>query len=437
MADADLLNRPEGAGLARGSPGYRQLLGRLRHFPDLRSSLSQPVVEQGCQAAGEQQAGHAVRHGQGRPPEGRGDQGGGETVETGLDKGLAGGGQPALHRKGIEGENGQAGHGHRHAQGVDEQGHDAPRQAGRQAQVEREVGRCGASHDGIAEPDGAGQRNPAGQAAGQAGADDHAAHGRPEQPEKAGFRQAEVGHQEDRCRQHVEEESGEVERHGGAGKQEGRRTDDLAIGGGEITGAQRLAFFRRQRLGQEFPAGQPQPGGGHGQEGKDGSPAEQGLQPAADDRGDGRGQRKHHGDLRHQALGGGTVVQVADDGPADDHAGPGGDALHGAPEPQVFDTGGQRTAGRGEGKQAEGDENDLAPAEAVGNGAMPEGHRGEGEQVDGQGLLNLQRRRVQFFGDFVEGGQVGIDGKRPEGGKGGQQKGEAACLAPGLVLTHG
>lgn len=393
-------------------------------------------MEQGGAAADQHQAGHAERQRQRRTPQGRGDQCRGNAVEAGLEEGLARGGQAALGREGIEREEAQAGHGQRHAQRVDENGQDAPRQPRRQRNIEQQVDAGGAAHYGIAGGDGARQRHLAGQAAGKPRTAGQSGHGRAEQPEKAGFRHPEVGHQEDRGGQDIDEEAAEVEGQRRAGGQEGRRGHDFPVGAGQVSRAQGLAFFRRQRFRQQFPTGQPQDAGGEYQEGEDRTPAEQGLQPAADDRGDGGGQREHHGDLRHQALGLGAVEQVADDGPADDDARPGGDALHGPPEPQLLDAGGQHAAGRGDGEQADGDQDDLAPPEAVGNGAVPQGHQGEGEQVGRQGLLHFQRRRLQLFADLVEGGQVGVDGKGAERRERGQQGGDAPGAVP-VALSHG
>ena len=192
-----------------------------------------------------------------------------------------------------------------------------------------------------------------------------------------------MGHQEDRRRQHVDEEAEEVGGDGDAGEQEAARTEYFPVGTTEIARLQRLAFFRRQRFRQKFPAGEAESGGQQHQKGKNRAPAEQGLQPAADERGDGRGQREHHGDLRHQALGLGTIKEVSDDGPADDDAGAGRHALHGPPEPQLLDTGGDGATGRGQAEQGERSENDPASAKTVGNGTVPQGHHRKGEQIGG------------------------------------------------------
>jgi hypothetical protein len=101
------------------------------------------------------------------------------------------------------------------------------------------------------------------------------------------------------------------------------------------------------------------------------------LQPAANNRGDGGGQRKHHGDLRHQALGWRSIKQVADDGTADDNTGASRDALHGAPEPQVFNTCGKGTTGGCQRKKGKSDENDSPPAKTIGNGAVPKRHQAQ------------------------------------------------------------
>ena len=120
------------------------------------------MVERGGNSARKEQPGHAERHGQRGTPERRCNQGGGDAVEAGLKESLARSGQPALCREGIKGKNGQAGHGHRHAHRVDEQRHDAPRQAGWKGQVQCQIERGGSGHDGVADRDGAAQRDFAG-----------------------------------------------------------------------------------------------------------------------------------------------------------------------------------------------------------------------------------------------------------------------------------
>ena len=102
------------------------------------------------EAAQQQQAGHAEGQGQRRTPKRGGDERGAQAVAARLEEGLAGSGEAALLGEGIEGEDGQAGHGQRHAGGVEEERHDAPRQAGRQCQVEADVDRRGAEHQAIA-----------------------------------------------------------------------------------------------------------------------------------------------------------------------------------------------------------------------------------------------------------------------------------------------
>ena len=194
--------------------------------------------------------------------------------------------------------------------------------------------------------------------------------------------------------------------------EERRRGHDRPVRPAKVGRAQRLAFFRWQGFRQQFPAGQPQCCGRHDQKGKNRTPAEKGLQPATDHRGDGWRQCEHHRHLRHQALGSSAIKQVADNGPADDDAGAGRHALHRAPEPQVLDACGERAARRGDGEQTEGDKDDVAAAKAVRNGAMPQGHQRERKQIDGQRLLDFEWRGVEFFTDFVERRQIGVDGKR-------------------------
>jgi hypothetical protein len=59
---------------------------------------------------------------------------------------------------------------------------------------------------------------------------------------------------------------------------------------------------------------------------------------------------------------------------------------------------------------------------------VPECHHGEGDEVGGERLLDLQLGRAEFFGDFVERRQVGVDREGPERRKGGEQEGDAALF---------
>lgn len=112
---------------------------------------------------------------------------------------------------------------------------------------------------------------------------------------------------------------------------------------------------------------------------------------AADDRRDGGGNGEDHGDVRHQALSRRAAEQIANDGAADNHAGAGGEALQAAQQPEVLDASGKQTAQRGEREQPERKENDPAAAEGVRDGAVPERHHREHQQICRQRLLHVER----------------------------------------------
>lgn len=78
-----------------------------------------------------------------------------------------------------------------------------------------------------------------------------------------------------------------------------------------------------------------------------------------------RGQGEHHGNARHQALCCRAIKQIAHDGPADDDARAGGDALQGAHQPEVFDAGGKDATEGSQGEQGQGNQHHPATAEGI------------------------------------------------------------------------
>jgi len=350
----------------------------------------------------QQQAAHAQRQRERRSPERGGDEGGRESVESGLQEALAGSRQATLFGKQIERLQGQAGHGQRHAECEYEDRQHAPRQRWRPGQVEANIEHDGETHHQVAGGDRSRQRQLAGAATRQPGADHQAAHRRAEQPQETGRRNAQVVHQEDRGREHIDEEGGEIERQCTTNQQERLRSEHLPVAADQIAGVQRLAPMPWQRFREQIPGGQPQGSAAQCQEGKHRAPAEPGLQPAAEHRRHRRGHGEHHGDLRNQALCRWPIVQVANNRPADDNTGTAGHPLQRPQQPEVFDACRQHAAGRGQRKEGDRDENHPPPAQGIRDRAMPERHQRERQQVRGQRLLDLQGRGVERRADVVK-----------------------------------
>jgi hypothetical protein len=88
------------------------------------------------------------------------------------------------------------------------------------------------------------------------------------------------------------------------------------------------------------------------------------------------------------------------------------------------------------GRTGEGDEDDAAAAEAVGNGAVPQGHHGEGDAGRRRASVGPRAVSRRAFADFVERRQVGVDRERAERRQGGQQEGDAARRLA-VAVSHG
>jgi len=233
-----------------------------------------------------------------------------------------------------------------------------------------------------------------------------------------------VLHQEHRGGEHIDEEAHEEETNPQACAHERRLGKSLSIGAEQIAGGERLTLMVRQGFGQVAPAQHQQRQGKAGEEDEDRPPAQQGFEPAADHRGHRRRQGEHDGHVGHQLLGLSPIEEIPDQRPGDDDAGSRRHALQQASQPQHLDAGRQGAEHRGQGKQGEaGEYHPLAPI-GVGQGAVPQGHQGKRRQVVGQRLLYRQLTGAQLAPNGMERRQVGVDGKRAEGGHGCQQQGQ-------------
>jgi len=126
-------------------------------------------------------------------------------------------------------------------------------------------------------------------------------------------------------------------------------------------------------------------------------PAEPGLQPASDHRGNGGRNTENHGDMRHQALRLMTRIEVANNRSSYHHPCSGGQALHGAKEQQVIDVIRKHAADRGQYKRHQRHQNHRPAPECIRQRAMQQHHQCKRQQIHAQGLLQLNRRGMQAF----------------------------------------
>ena len=157
---------------------------------------------------------------------------------------------------------------------------------------------------------------------------------------------------------------------------------------------------------------QDQPGGQQavaGEKPEDAAPAQLLVQPATDDRRNGRGEGEEHHDMRHGALRLDAVEGVADRRPAGDETAAGGDALQHARQQQRVKRLGEGAEQRGEAVEQNRAEHDAATAEAVGDRTPEQRHRGEAGEVGAEGLRQQRAIDAQRRLDGGEGGQVGVD----------------------------
>ena len=230
---------------------------------------------------------------------------------------------------------------------------------------------------------------------------------------------------EDRRRQHIEEEAVEVQRHPERQQQEARVAEDRQVGAQQRQRMQRLAVLLGERLGQEAPGHPREHEAEQGQEEEDRPPAREREQARADQGCQRRCEREDQHHPRHQALRLRPLVQVAHHRASDHDPRSAAQTLQRAPDPEPLDARCQRAHQRGERKHHGQRDQHAAAAEAVGEGAMPEHHGGERGHVDRQGLLHLQLAGAERRADRGEGGQIGVDRERADRGQGGQQRGEA------------
>ncbi len=131
-------------------------------------------------------------------------------------------------------------------------------------------------------------------------------------------------------------------------------------------------------------------------------------QPAAEERSNRRSDAEDHGDDAHELLGPGTVVEITHDRPRDDGARTCRGALEGPAEEQD----GQREGGPdgGEGVDDRSADHDRLASHRVAQRAVEEAHRGEGEQVDADDLLQRGAADAEVAAHLGEGGEgVSID----------------------------
>ena len=175
-----------------------------------------------------------------------------------------------------------------------------------------------------------------------------------------------------------------------------------------------LSSLRMQCLRQFLRGPYSQRDGKEREKPEDGTPAEPHMQPAAENRRDGRRDRENCGHVRHDPLGSVPFVNIAHDGAPHDQAGAGCDTLQSAQEPEDLDRRRQRTTNRGQRQHRERAKNYPTPAQRIGDRAMPKAHQSERHEVRSETLLHLQRRGPQRRLHFVERGQVSVDRERPD-----------------------
>mmetsp|Transcript_18238 Transcript_18238/g.43816 ORF Transcript_18238/g.43816 Transcript_18238/m.43816 type:complete len:402 (-) Transcript_18238:104-1309(-) len=321
----------------------------------------------------------------------------------------------------------QQGH-DRHHQGPAEREQADQRQgpegAERRDQVQRDVDRRHRRHDAKATHDLALGRHAAGQSPAECGAGHDAADAADEEPEELRRLEMQVLAEEDRSGQHIEKHA--VERHAAGEHQhhEPRAAAEAAVlpqQGGRMKGLHHAGV---QGLGQQPPVGDPQRRPHRRQEPEDRMPVGMHKQEATDDRRYRRRDAEEQRHLGHDPLRIRRREHVADDGPRHDDTGAGGQALHRAPEHQLADAARHRTAHAGQREHRQADQHHRATAEAVRQRPVEQVHEGEAEQIGGQRLLHLQRRRIQRRGNAGEGRQIGVDREGPDHGQTGQQHGQ-------------
>ena len=200
-----------------------------------------------------------------------------------LHEALQRGGQAAHLREDAEHLHRHAGHGQGHAQGVDAQRNDGPRNLRRGHRGVDDAGEGGAQHQHEADESQAVGRHLAGQPARGAGAAQHAQCHGDEHPGEAGFRQAQdvddVGCGRADVDGHADEDQGNAQH----AQDEHAVEQHLAIVAHDAAELQRRALRLGQRLGNAQLPEEPQHKAVAGEHDEHRMPAKGGLQPAADD----------------------------------------------------------------------------------------------------------------------------------------------------------
>ncbi|MNC33759.1 hypothetical protein D3C75_821660 [compost metagenome] len=161
------------------------------------------------------------------------------------------------------------------------------------------------------------------------------------------------------------------------------------------------------------------------------TPAGQQDQVATDQRGDQGGEHGHQVHQRQHSRGVLEREQVADDGARQYRSAGAAESLKDAPEHQLLGLGGEGATDAGEHVQGDAAEQQLAPAEAVGQRTVDQhaGAQAGEEHADGQ--LDLRFRSAEVLGDQRQAWQVHVDRQRAEGHQRGQQDDQALGIGYG------
>ena len=368
------------------------------------------------------QGGHAARQVQAA----HGKQGGNHACHQGIQQGSGEVLQRCRHatdvRKQIEQTERQAWRRQRHADGIDHDGQHGPRQLRQPNGIQHQVCNNGCQHHGIPRPDGARARPSPRHPPRPPGAQADTSDTRHEQPGITGFRLVQQRADKGRRRGNVEEKTTEVARQGHADQQEAAVAKHFDIRAQQRTRPECLALGGWQGFWQMRSCEQKQDQTGGAHEPEDRPPSLMHLQEAPQDRGNRRGQRKPHGDLGHHALRGGPVVQVTDHGTSDDNASTASESLQEPPQGQGVHAVTAGASRRRDGEQYQVGQHHGAAAVGVRQGTVKQQHEGKCQQVQRQGLLQLQGGGIQPSLHGVKRGQVGVDRERRQHGHPSQQQ---------------
>ena len=236
-----------------------------------------------------------------------------------------------------------------------------------------------------------------------------------------------VLHHEHRRRGDVQEDAAETDAPGQRQAQEPRVETNAHVIAHQHARRQRHPCLHRMGFRQIACGRRQQHQREHHQEPEDQWPAGAAEQdPAADDRGDRRGDAEQHRHLAHQPLRVVAVVQVTDHRTTDDHADTRRQALQRAERKQRGQVGGQRTANRSADEHHQAAEDHPLAAPGIGQRAVRQAHQAVEQQVHADGLLHRHLVHRQALGQLREGREDGVDRERTEHGQAGEQQGHAA-----------